>query len=162
MEINLFSMILTRIQFYCLLIAVFLALGLLYEMPWLFSKTTPGVVQGYGFGTFKGRRKLNKVFVDYTVGGRTYSQRFAYEGGYMEAPDTAATIPIRFLTFAPSISRKDMLWQNWGVPLAFFAVTFIVTSIVFLQDAVIPFGVSFRLNGRWPFAAMLKNNTLEG
>lgn len=157
MEINLFPMIITRIQFYFLLIAVFLGLGLLYEMPWLFSKTTPGIVQRYGFGTFKGRRKLNKVFVDYTVGARTYSQQFAYEGGYMEAPDTAATIPIRFLTFAPSISRKDMLWQNWGVPLAFFAVTFLITSIVFSQDAVIPFGVSFRLKVRRPFVTIFRN-----
>jgi hypothetical protein len=64
---------------------------------------------------------------------------------------------IRYLIFWPSISRENTWIGNWGGPMLFFIITFIITTIVFLQGGIIPFGASFQLGKKFPFVRMINS-----
>ena len=144
-------MIVSRKRFYCLLILVIIGLCLVYQGIWLFSRVAQGEVLGFGRGVGRGYRSVQNATIAYTVDHKVYDENYLRNG----VSDTTTTMEIRYLIFSPSISRENTLVGNWGGPFLFFVITFIITTIVFLQDGVIPFTTRFQLNKKWPLVRVL-------
>jgi hypothetical protein len=145
-------MVISRNKFYCLLILCIVGLCLLYQSIWLFSRVASGEIAGFGRGAGRGYRSVQNTTIRYRVDQQLYTQDYLRNG----ISDTTTTLEIRYLIFWPSVSRENTLVGNWGVPLLFFIITFIITSIVFLQDGVIPFEVAFQLGRKFPFVVILR------
>lgn len=143
-------MVISRTRFYCLLIFAIVGVCLLYQSIWLFSRVANGEVLGFGRGVGRGYRSVQHAAIAYTVDHKVYEENYLRNG----VSDTTTTLEIRYLIFWPSISRENTWVGNWGGPFLFFIITFIITSIVFLQDGVIPFTSKFQLNKRFPFVRM--------
>ena len=144
-------MIISRTRFYGLFVLFIIGLCLLYQAIWLFSKVTNGEIDGFGRGAGRGYRSIQNATITYYAGHQEYTQNYLRNG----VSDTTTTLEIRYLTFSPSFSRENTWVGNWGGPLLFFIIPFIVTSIVFLQDGVIPFTARFQLDKKYPFVRML-------
>jgi hypothetical protein len=149
-------MVISRKKFYCLLILCIVGLCLLYQSIWLFSRVANGEIAGFGRGTGRGYRSVQNTTIRYRVDQQLYTLDYLRNG----ISDTATTLEIRYLIFWPSVSRENTWVGNWGVPLLFFIITFIITSIVFLQDSVIPFKVAFQLGRKFPFVAILRKEAI--
>jgi len=144
-------MVISRKQFYGLLILAIIGLCLLYQGIWLFSRVTNGEIEGFGRGAGRGYRSVQHTTIAYTVNQQVYEENYLRNG----VSDTTTTMEIRYLIFWPSISRENTWVGNWGGPLLFFIIVFVITSIVFLQDGVIPFTSKFQLNKKFPFVRIL-------
>lgn len=144
-------MVISRSQFYGLLVLTIIGLCLLYQGIWLFSRVTNGEIEGFGRGAGRGYRSVQNTAITYTVNQQVYEENYLRN----EVSDTTTTMEIRYLIFWPSISRENTWVGNWGGPLLFFIIVFVITSIVFLQDGVIPFTSKFQLNKKFPFVRFL-------
>jgi hypothetical protein len=143
-------MTVSKTKFYFLLIAVCLLCCFLYQAIWLFSKTTPGLVVSFGEGAGKRYKHIKNVTIRYVVHEQVYLDTYLRNG----LPDTAKTASIRYLTFAPSISRVDTFVGNWGITMAIFIVLFLSISIIFLTKDLVPRGSVFIINKRKPFVRL--------
>jgi len=148
---NPWPMVISRTRFYCLVILAIICVCLLYQGIWVFSRVANGEVLGFGRGVGKGYRSVQNATIEYTVDHKVYEENYLRNG----VSDTTSTMEIRYLIFSPSISRENTWVGNWGGPLLFFIITFIITSIVFLQDGVIPFTSKFEVNKKYPFVRVL-------
>lgn len=145
-------MVISRKRLYLLIVIVLLGLCGLYQTTWLFSRVTNGEIAGFGHGTGgRGYRSVQNTTINYIVAGQTYTESYLRNG----TSDTATTMGIRYLIFSPSISRENTWIGNWGGPMLFFIITFLITTIVFLQDSVIPFSTRFQIDRKYPFVKML-------
>jgi hypothetical protein len=144
-------MVISRTRFYCLIILAIIGVCLLYQSVWLFSRVANGEVLGFGRGVGRGYRSVQHASIVYSVDHKVYEENYLRNG----VSDTTTTMEIRYLIFWPSISRENTWVGNWGVPFLFFIITFIITSIVFLQDGVIPFSSKFQVDKKYPFVRML-------
>lgn len=144
-------MVISRKKFYCLLILVIIGLCCLYQSIWIFSRVANGEILGFGRGTGRRYRSVQNTTIEYNVNHQTYSENYLRNG----ISDTATTVEIRYLIFRPSVSRENTWVGNWGGPFLFFIITFVITSIVFLQDGVIAFTARFELTRKFPFVTML-------
>jgi hypothetical protein len=144
-------MIISRIRFYGLLVLLLAGLCGLYQTVWLFSRVTDGKVLGFGHGSGRRYRSIQSATITYNVGWQQYTQEYLRNG----LSDTTASLEIRYLLFWPSVSRENTWIGNWGGPLLFFIITSVITTIVFLQSGVIPFGARFQLEKKLPFVRMV-------
>lgn len=145
-------MIIPRTRLYFLLILFLLGLCGLYQAVWLSSRVVKGEINGFGRGVGRRYRSVQNATITYRVDDQTYTENYLRNG----TSDTATTMDIRYLIFWPSISRENTWIGNWGGPMLFFIITFIIATIVFLQDSVIPFSTRFQLGRKYPFVKIVK------
>jgi len=144
---------LNKLKAYLALQASVLLLCLLYESVWLFSRTTTAGITAYGrLSSYRRARSINTLDAFYTVDGKEYDA--SYLRNAYSSPDNK--LPVRYLIFAPSISRPDTLMGNWGVPIVAFPIIFLISTIAFLQKEIIPHETIFVLSKRKPFLKLLK------
>ena len=109
-----------------------------------------GEVKGFELGRNPRSRSVQSIYVGYKAGEVEYTGKY-----FSSNSDTTTRVEVRYLIFAPSISRENTWIGNWAGPILFFIIAFIITTIVFLQDGVIPFSASFQLGKKPPFVRML-------
>jgi hypothetical protein len=122
-------MILSRYKTYFILQAVFLIGILLYQSPWLFSKTTTGTIVSFGTAASSGNfRVVEMMRVSYEVEYESYIGYYTRNA----TPKSTSTVKIRYLTFSPGTSRLSTSIGEWGEPLLYYLIFFIGTSMFFL------------------------------
>jgi hypothetical protein len=144
---------LTKLRAYLALQSTVILLCLLYESVWLFSKTAAAEITGYGhLSNYRRARSVNTIDAYYTVDGQDYDA--SYLANAFVSAD--GKMPVRYLIFAPSISRPDTLMGNWGLPFVVFTIFFLISTIAFLQKDIIPHETLFILSKKRPFIKLLK------
>ena len=101
---------------------------------------------------------VNTVDAFYVVDGKEYDA--SYLRNEYSSPD--GTLPVRYLIFAPSISRPNTLMGNWGIPIVTFPIIFLISTIAFLQKEIIPHESIFVFNKKKPFIKLIKPTQEEG
>ena len=144
-------MIVSRTRFYLLLVLTIVGLCLLYQAVWLFSRVTNGQITAFGSGLYGRYRSAQNTTISYQAGDQIYNETYLRNG----ISDTTTMMNIRYLIPFPSISRENTLIGNWAGPFLFFIISFVIITIVFLQDGVIPFTASFRLDRKYPFILVI-------
>src|SRR5688572_3016692 len=106
-------MLLTKLKFYILLQLLSITLLLLYQGIWLISDTTQGQVVNFGKQLIRSSHKRiensGTIVVRYTVKGIIHEEEYTRNG----TPLWQQTVPIRYLLFAPSISRLNSFIGQW-------------------------------------------------
>jgi hypothetical protein len=154
-------MTLNKRQAFLTTMAMWLLLSLLYQSLWLFSRVAKadiyaadGARTGGSFMPNRsGARGIPRMYTTYAVGGVTYhSSYFRNEldvsNGYCE---------IRYLSFAPDISRKNSFAGNWGYTLVFFIFLSLVTTVLFVRRDIIGNQAVIVIQGKSPFIRIDKN-----
>jgi hypothetical protein len=153
---------LNKRQTFVVAIAIWLSLSLLYQSLWLFSRPVTADIyaadaaRGSGIGSRYGARSIPREYATYNVGAVTY------KGSYFrdEHDVNLGHFEIRYLIFAPDISRKNSFAGNWGYTLIFFVFLSLVTSIVFLRKDIVADQAVFVFQGKIPFI-QIEKNTIE-
>ena len=137
------------------LLAVILSLCLLYQLVWVFSRTTTGQVYATGAMGRSGR-VISWMRATYTVDNITY------DGSYLRNEHDVETrsVQIRYLLFAPGISRANRFSSNWGVVIMFFVTLSLVAYIVFIRKDIIADQAIFIVQGKSPFVK-IEHNQIE-
>lgn len=144
---------LTKLRAYLTIQATVILLCLLYESAWLFSRTTTAGITGYGhLSSYRRGHSVNTLDAFYVVDGIEYDA--SYLRNEYTSPD--GRLPVRYLIFAPSISRPNTLMGNWGVPIVAFPIIFLISTIAFLQKEIIPHETIFVLSKTKPFIKLIK------
>jgi hypothetical protein len=146
-------MILSKLQTLLLLCAI-IAICLIYQAPWIFSRTTTGEI----VNTFEGGRMMKRVqyiTVGYSVNGKSHTGHYPASAalGYREK------VPVRYLSFAPAISRVNTPAGNWGWIIIALPAGFVFLSICFLTKELVPANSQFQLGNKFPFLVKLKQPT---
>jgi hypothetical protein len=145
-------MTISKKKAYLVLVTLICLSCFLYQLVWLISGTTNGTVLQFGHGVGRGYKKIEYVSAEYTVRTKTYVDQYLKS----DVPDTASTISIRYLLFAPSISRLNTTVGNWGLTLVVFVILFSCTTIVFIKNDIIPNNSFFTLKSQYPFIRLDK------
>lgn len=144
---------LTKLRAYLTIQATVIGLCLLYEGAWLFSRTTTAGITSFGhLSSYRRGHSINTMDAYYVVDGKEYDASYLRSGYF----STDGLIPVRYLIFAPSISRPDTFMGNWGVPIVTFPIIFLISTIAFLQKEIIPHETIFVLSRKKPFIKLIK------
>jgi hypothetical protein len=139
-------MLLSKFQAYLLFVALLVTTVLLYQSIWLFSGKTEAQVMEFGKGSGD-YKQVEHVVLVYVVNYKTYRQNYLRS----ELPFNTTTVRIKYLLFAPSISRMDTLVGNWGLVLSVSAIIFLSLTIIFFSPAVFSNKTYFFFVKRFPF-----------
>jgi hypothetical protein len=150
-----FHRYLTKRRAYLAILGAGLALCLLYESFWIFSRTTNAEIYAVDGKTYR-RSGIHWIYGSYQVDGQTY-QGMYLKGGY--GMDTRS-YEIRYLLFAPGISRANSFVSSWGPLLMFFILWSLIVSIVFIRKDIIADQAIFLIQSRRPFVK-IENNPIE-
>ena len=106
---------LNKHQTYIASLAVGVLLCLLYQSIWIFSRTTSAAINRTDAHVYNGS-KINLIHATYQVDYKSY------DGTYLRDDyDTSRHfLKIRYLIFAPDVSRTESFVTNWG-PLIMFS-----------------------------------------
>ena len=144
-------------QTYFAILAVLLSVCLLYQSAWIFSRTTTATIYAADGTRHSGRgSRVSLMYATYTVGNHTY------DGSYLRNEHDVDThqVEIRYLLFAPDISRTNTFSSNWGALLMLFIVLGLITSIVFIRKDIISDQAIFAIQARWPLVK-IENNRVD-
>lgn len=128
---------------------------LLYQSIWIFSRVTTGTYLGdiKGTGRFK---SVSSVDITYQV------NNISYEDSYLR--NDFSTIhgeaEIRYLIWAPSISRLNTFMGNWGNALTILFVYILILTFIFIHKDIIPKGGKIKIGTKPPFI-MIVNPTVQ-
>ena len=143
---------LSKFSAYLLFVCAILVILLCYQGVWLFSKATHGEILNFGHGSGKGYKHIENVRIQYAVDNKIYEDTYLRNG----LKDTTRQIAIRYLLFAPSISRVDTFIGNWGFFVVVFVIAILCISIFFLIQDIIPNGSVFIVSRAYPFVLLKK------
>ncbi len=116
-------------QFYFLLHGTFIGIILLYQAVWLFSNSTIAACRVYP-GPYKERRNIEPGTLMYAYRAAN-NEIYTGETTRNGVPLKQETVQVRYLSFAPSISRLDNYEGNWlGFQIAWL-IFFVITSMIF-------------------------------
>jgi hypothetical protein len=134
-------------------IAIFLCL--LYQGIWIFSRTTMAEIQKT---ELLGTRRVEIHFIDanYFVGGTEYPGTYLQNGFEIGR----RYFPVRYLIFAPGISRPNSFEGNWGAVIFILVLITLVISIIFIRKDIIAEQAFFLVQKSWPFVR-IENNEIE-
>jgi hypothetical protein len=148
---------LTKGQTYFAILAVLLSVCLLYQSAWIFSRTTTATVYAADGTRRSGRgSRVSLMYATYTVGNHTYN------GSYLRNEHDVDNryFEIRYLLFAPDISRTNTFASNWGPLIMLFIVLSLIASIVFIRKDIISDQAMFAIQARWPLVR-IENNRVD-
>lgn len=118
--------------FYVQLFALFFLC--LYMGTWSISTKVEGRIQGMELGdAVVNMENPAALLVEYEAKGKTYLEQFPRDN----IPFTQKSIRIRYLTFAPSITRIDSFEDVWLLPIMVYALWLFVTSLLLLTNNVV-------------------------
>ena len=141
------------------ILAVLLFLCLLYQSVWIFSRTTTGQVYAADATRYRGRGRSMPSWehATYTVDNITY------DGSYLrnEHDVENRSVQIRYLLFAPGISRANKFSSNWGSLIMLFIALALVASIVFIRKDIIADQAIFLLQAKRPFVKIEHNQIVD-
>jgi hypothetical protein len=143
---------LSKIQAYLFFLFSLIAICILYQAIWLFSKTTTGEILNFGTGSGRDYKHVENVTIRYRVQNKEYLNTYLRN----DLEGTIQRVPIKYLIFAPSISRMDNFIGNWGLVLVVFLIIFSCVSIFFLIQQIVPNGSVFVLSLSYPFFCLKK------
>jgi hypothetical protein len=148
-----FMIKLTKGQALLAVLAVILSLCLLYQLVWVFSRTTTGQVYAAGETRFGRHRAISWMRATYTVDNMTYDESYLRNEHDVET----RSVEVRYLLFAPGISRKNTFSSNWGVVIMLFIALALVVFIVFIRKDIVSDQAIFILQGKRPFVKIEHN-----
>jgi hypothetical protein len=123
---------LNKRQFFITLVSIVILMCLAYQSIWIFSRTTMAEVRGTE--AYRSRRvKLTLVDASYAVRDKIYEGAFLKDGKIGQTP----FFEIRYLIFAPGISRSNTFSSNWGPTVMVFVVLLIIISIAFIRKDIL-------------------------
>jgi hypothetical protein len=99
---------------------------------------------------------ISWIDASYRVGDDVYQGSYlknGYDGGNR-------FLEIRYLVFAPDISRANTFISNWGPVIMAFVVLTLITSIVFIRKDIVSDQAIFTLQAKRPFIK-IENNRIE-
>ena len=155
-KIGKHTMTLSKVGAYFFFIFCLIVLILCYQFVWVFSRTTQGEIMNFGRGVGKPYRVIENVRICYNANNKVYVDTYLRNG----LKDTTHQVRIKYLVFAPSVSRMDTLIGNWGLVIVLSVMVLLCLSISFLIQDIVPNGSVFRLSGSFPFV-ILKKPTRE-
>jgi hypothetical protein len=144
----------TKLQFYLVILSAWVGLSLLYQSIWLFSRTTQAEILSVDKSSR--RRGVSWMEARYSVDNKIYYDEYLQDGYDIDK----RFFEIRYLRFAPGISRSNTLAINWGTLLMAFALVWIITSIIFVRRDIISNGASILIQAKWPPVSVW-NNEIE-
>ena len=153
---------LNKRQTFFAILAIWFFLCLLYQFIWIFSRTTMAEIYSVetstGRGYAGGRRYAGITWMNsaYRVGNNTYYESFLKDG--FDTRDHY--FEIRYLIFAPGISRSNTFASNWGPLIMLFIVLTLITSIVFIRKDIVSDQAVFLVQAKRPFVT-IENNQIE-
>lgn len=111
---------------------VALSILLVYAGIWCISDTAVAQVQGIELlpGTIMNFKDPGALVVAYDVDGKSYVEQFARDN----IPFTQKEIRIRYLEFAPTITRIDSFRNVWLIPILFYGLWFVITGLLLLTN----------------------------
>src|SRR5450631_1770181 len=140
---------LNKRQTYFAILAIWFFLCLLYQSVWIFSRTATAEI--YAVKTNTIRRSagggISWMQASYKVGDKIYYDSYLKDGYDI----SNRYFKIRYLIFAPDISRADTFVSNWGPLIMFFVLMTLVTSIVFIRKDIISDRVVIVIQTKRPF-----------
>jgi hypothetical protein len=150
---------LNKRQSFLAILAGLLFLCLLYQAVWIFSRTTTAAVYAADATNYRGRgrsRGISLMYATYTVGNTTF------HGSYFrnEHDVENRSVEIRYLIFAPDISRTNTFSGNWGALILLFIALGLITSIVFIRKDIVSDQAIIILQARRPFVK-IEHNQIE-
>jgi hypothetical protein len=128
-------MIITRVQYYFLLLAVCFAPFVLYKIGWLaISKPCIGTV--VSIGETHGRRVGQQTYpvVQFTVDQKIITAYGDYNLPYAEGD----LYPIRYNRYNPENTRLNTFLGCWIDTLIWCTIFTVIVSIVFLVEGIVP------------------------
>jgi hypothetical protein len=143
---------LSRSQFYIMLQIIFIGMVLLYQLIWFaFGKTTMAECHVYGrknelnnSGTLAYRFTANEtLYTDYDTRN--------------EIPITQEYIEVKYLSFAPSLSRINSFTNNWMGFMIAYGIFFAFTSLLFfIPNDTMPAHTFFYFTKKKPWINMIE------
>ena len=143
---------LSKFSAYLLLVFSLIVILICYQSVWLISNSTKGEILNFARGSGKGYRQIENVRIQYHVDNKVYEDTYLRSG----LKDTTREVTIRYLLFAPSISRVDTFIGNWGLVVVVFVILILCISIFFLIQEIVPNGSMFILSRSFPFMHLKK------
>ena len=147
-------MTLSKLRSYITIQCAYLILAGIYQTIWLFSNVCSAIVMDSGSGPYGSTHNIEYVEVVYVVESREYHSTYFRNA----IPKNTESIEIKYLKFAPGISRPNNLSGNWGIVFAIFLVYFISLTIIFLTPDLIPNGATFRFSSSSPYLSVIKKS----
>ena len=155
---------LNKREAFVVLLGIWVILPLLYQSMWVFSRTTTATVYAAdatrtGRGGVSGRRWISGISMEYAA----YDvDHVTYHGSYFrdERDVDNRSVTVRYLIFAPGISRKNSFAGNWGYTIVFIVFFSLITSILFIRKDILADGAIFFVQGKWPLIR-IENDPVE-
>jgi hypothetical protein len=151
---------LNKRQAFLAILAGWLLFCLLYQFIWVFSGTATAEVYAADADTHRGRggrwAGITFMHASYRVGNTTYFESYlkndkSVQNHYFE---------IRYLLFAPDISRSNTFASNWGPLIMVWLVLTLITGIVYIRKDIVSDQAIFVVQVRRPFVK-IENNRIE-
>lgn len=127
-------------------------LGLLWQFGWIFSHVTIAKIVPFTYPE-KYPSHSGRVQAVYYVQGKEYSDVYIRKS----FNDRDSVFPLRYLNFAPQISRANTLLGNWGVIFTFWTVCFLILVIIFLRPDIFSKRDIIIIQNRKPYFEWRKN-----
>ncbi len=141
---------LNKRQTYFALLGILTAIGILYQLLWIFSRPVNAEILDF---TRDKTSMVNHLYVRYQAGSRVYYEYFLRDGY-----DTRNHfLKIRYLLFAPGITRTDSFTGNWGSFIMFWIVFFLIISIVFIRTDMISNNAVVVIQKNQPYISIRRN-----
>ena len=144
----------SKVKAYFLIMLIGVLSCLLFQGVWAVSHVTEGEVIEFGNGPGRRFKGITSVTIRYSVSGVEYVDTYLRSGVSLKTQ----VVPIRYLTFAPSVSRLNTPSGNWGLISALFLVFFLSVTILFLKNDIVPHRSYFTLNTKRPFVTLTSEN----
>jgi hypothetical protein len=138
---------------YFLSIGILVTCCLVYQAVWQISDVTNGVILKFEHGTDQ-FKYVNSATIQYYVNDIEYVDTYLRSN----LTDTTKVTSIRYLTFAPSISRLDTPTGMWGLISGIFLVFFLSLTILFLRKDIIPKQSHFLFDTKRPFIKIVTDS----
>lgn len=144
------------------LLTVWIGVALLYQSVWIFSRTATAEVYAAdpvrrSGGIFGRGYRPSMMYATYTVGADTY------QGSYFRDEGNVASghFTVRYLSFAPDVSRKESFAGNWGYTIIFLLIASLITAILFLRKDIIADHAVFIIQAKRPFVRLINNSIAD-
>jgi hypothetical protein len=152
---------LNKRQTFVAVLGFWVVLPLLYQSMWVFSRRTTATVYAAdaagGRSGFFGRGvRISMEYAEYAVGTETY------HGSYFRNEQDVEnhSVHIRYLIFAPDISRRNSFAGNWMYTLIFIIALSLITCILFIRKDIVADQAVFFVQGKWPLIRV-ENDPVE-
>lgn len=146
---------LNKRQTYFAVLITGIFLCLLYQSVWIFSSTARAEILGTYI--YKDRKRdISWMKASYEV---NYEKHYGY---YLKDGFDADErfFEIRYLLFAPGLSRTNNFTSNWGPLIMFYILYLLIATIVFIRKDIIADQAEFQLYSRFPYLKLV-NNEIE-